>query len=376
MKVLVNICRVIVGVLFIISGLVKANDPNGLSYKMQEFFEAWHTTFLNPASLWLSVIMIAFEIIAGVALLLGWKKNLMSWLLLLLIIFFTFLTGYAHLSGKFKSCGCFGDCLPITPLQSFLKDVFLLVLVLFLFFKRKYILPFFSKQITAVLMFVATVMSFLVQWYTLHYLPVADCLAFKTGNNIKQQMQMPANAIQDSTVINFVYEKEGKRVEFSDSEFPDDFDDSTYKFISRNDKLIRKGVNNEPPIKIFNLTDSAGNDVAEQILEAPNVLLLFAENLSTPFSTWKNGFEEVYAKAIEKNIPVYIVTGSRTAMKNAVAPTALKNIVLLDYDAVMIRVAARTNPTLYVLQKGTVAGKWSYKNFGKAVAFVQNIKTN
>ncbi|HET6995916.1 MAG TPA: MauE/DoxX family redox-associated membrane protein, partial [Chitinophagaceae bacterium] len=125
MKLLVNIVRVLVGLLFIFSGLVKANDPLGLAYKMEEYFQLWDLTALNSIALWLSIIMIAFEIIAGFALLLGWQMRLFSWLLLLLIIFFTFLTGYAYFSGKFTNCGCFGDCIPITPKTSFLKDVVL-----------------------------------------------------------------------------------------------------------------------------------------------------------------------------------------------------------------------------------------------------------
>src|SRR3982750_2237112 len=127
MKILVNIARIIVGVLFIFSGLVKANDPLGLSYKMQEFFELWGMARFNSWTLTMSVLMNAFEIIAGVALLLGWRIRLFSWLLLLLIIFFTFLTGYAYFSGKFKNCGCFGDCLPISAKESFLKDIALLI---------------------------------------------------------------------------------------------------------------------------------------------------------------------------------------------------------------------------------------------------------
>src|SRR5437016_3413120 len=107
MKILVNLARIIVGILFIFSGLVKANDPLGLSYKMQEFFEVWGWDFLNDYTLAFSVLMIAFEIIAGVAVLLGWRMKLFSWLLLLLIIFFTFLTGYAVFSGKIRTCGCF-----------------------------------------------------------------------------------------------------------------------------------------------------------------------------------------------------------------------------------------------------------------------------
>ncbi|HMR85563.1 MAG TPA: DoxX family protein, partial [Niabella sp.] len=171
MKVLVNIARIFVGVLFIFSGLVKANDPVGLSYKMQEFFLVWGTTWLDGMALALSVLMIAFEIIAGAALLLGWRIRTVGWLLLLLIVFFTFLTGYAYLSGKFKSCGCFGDCLPITSGISFLKDVLLLVLILLIFFNTKYIKPAFSKGITLLLLLLVTLFSFASQWYTLKYLP-------------------------------------------------------------------------------------------------------------------------------------------------------------------------------------------------------------
>src|SRR6185503_10150256 len=128
MKILVNIARVIVGVLFIFSGLVKANDPLGLSYKMQEFFEIWHLTKFDSWTLALSVAMNAFEIIAGVALLLGVRIRIFIWLLLLLIVFFTFLTGYTYVTGKPTNCGCFGDCIPITAKTSFLKDVILTLL--------------------------------------------------------------------------------------------------------------------------------------------------------------------------------------------------------------------------------------------------------
>ena len=128
MKYLLTISRIIVGILFIFSGLIKANDPLGLSYKMQEFFEVWGWHSLNDYTLAFSVLMIAFEIIAGVAVLVGWQMRLFSWLLLLLIIFFTFLTGYALFSGKIKECGCFGDCIPLQANQSFLKDLLLLVI--------------------------------------------------------------------------------------------------------------------------------------------------------------------------------------------------------------------------------------------------------
>src|SRR5215217_6076749 len=114
MKTLVTIVRTIVAVLFIVSGMVKANDPLGLSYKMQEFFEIWNTdlaasgfflknplislfTFLHEHSLALSIFMNALEIMAGIALLLGWARRSVLAMLLVLMVFFTFLTAYAFL---------------------------------------------------------------------------------------------------------------------------------------------------------------------------------------------------------------------------------------------------------------------------------------
>ena len=136
-KTFLNTARLLVGILFIFSGLIKANDPLGLSYKMQEFFEVWNMAFLDHYTLGFSIIMIVFEILAGVAVLLGWRMRLFAWLLLLLIIFFSFLTGYAVLSGKIRECGCFGNCIPLQAMQSFIKDLILLALILILFIYRK-----------------------------------------------------------------------------------------------------------------------------------------------------------------------------------------------------------------------------------------------
>src|SRR5690606_33047041 len=157
---ILGIARFIVGVLFIFSGLVKANDPLGLSYKMQEFFEVWNLHFLNDYTLAFSVIMIGFEIITGVAVLLGWRMRLFSWLLLLLIVFFTFLTGYALFSGKIRECGCFGDCIPLQAYQSFIKDLVLLALILFIFPFRNKTRPVIRPRNALLVLFFTTIFSF------------------------------------------------------------------------------------------------------------------------------------------------------------------------------------------------------------------------
>jgi uncharacterized membrane protein YphA (DoxX/SURF4 family) len=368
MKVAVNLARIVVGLLFVFSGLVKANDPLGLSYKMQEFFEIWGIHQFNSWTLLMSVLMNAFEIIAGFALLLGWRIKLFSWLLLLLIVFFTFLTGYTYVTGTPKNCGCFGDCLPITSKTSFLKDVVLTLLIGFLFWKQKLIKPICSEKMNTLVMLFITVFSFGFQWVTLNYLPVVDCLPYKKGNNIKELMKMPANAIPDSNVITFVYNKNGKEVEFTALNFPADFNADTYKFVRRFDKLIRKGKNNEPPIKGFVLTGPANIDSTDYVLNQPYSVILFCEKFTTAGTAWKEKFEKVYAAATVKNIPCFIVTAEPAESNKSLAGTSFKDIPVFKCDYKAIQTASRSELTVYLLNNGTIKSKYS----GKKVTSVIN----
>lgn len=368
MKILLNITRFIVGVLFIFSGLIKANDPLGLSYKMQEFFEVWGMSWLDNFTLVFSIIMIVFEIVAGVAVLLGWQMKLFSWLLLLLIIFFSFLTGYAYLSGKIKECGCFGDCIPLTAGQSFMKDIFLLILILFLFANRKKIRPFLARLPNIAILILATIFSFSLQWHVLQHLPVIDCLPYKAGANIPEKMKTPPGAIPDSTVISFIYTKNGKQVEFTADKFPADFDDS-YVFVKRYDKLIRKG-NAEPAIKDFNLVTLAGTDTTQAILQRKGYkLFLFAKELPETNAPWNKEFSAIISMAKLKNLPVYLITANEEQAVAYVGKNGLDSIMtILKCDATAIKTAARAIPTLYLLKQGFILNKWSYADLDRAIA--------
>lgn len=370
MKLFINASRIIVGLLFIFSGLVKANDPHGLSYKMQEFFELWGMSQFDSLTLMFSVLMNAFEIIAGFALLLGWRIKLFSWLLLLLILFFTFLTGYTYVTGKPTNCGCFGDCIPITSKTSFLKDVVLTVLIGFIFWQRNKIRPLFSKKLSAILMILVSVISFGIQWYALTYLPLVDCLPYKKGNNITEKMKIPAGALPDSFAIRFVYEKGGKQFEFAPADLPADLD--SYNYVSRTDKLIRKG-NAEPPIRGFSLTGITDQDSTAIVLSQPYAVVLFCEDFTTPFSAWKDEFAKVYAAAKTKNIPVYAVTSRREEATSNFAGTPFAGIPVFVCDYTAIRTAARTNPCVYLLKEGTVADKQSYKRMDKILTGIETL---
>lgn len=386
MRIAVKIIQLLVGLLFIVSGLVKANDPVGLGYKMQEFFELWSAGFasgsfiakflsaLHDAALGLSVFMITLEILTGVALLLGWKKKFVLSLLLVLIIFFTFLTGYAYLSGKFTNCGCFGDCLPITPLTSFIKDLVLSVMILFLIAGQRFIEPVLSIRTRSVVLVATLLFSLGLQWYVLNYLPLADCLPFKTGNHLPTQMKPPPGSVPDSFAIRFVYEKGGKQYEFAPENLPADF--TTYKFIDRKQSLIRKG-NADAPIKGFTLTNEAkdsvtGNtvDATTLVLTEPRSLLLFALDFSD--SAWISEAKPLIVNAAKSHIPVYVVSPNIAEAQTAFARAGVQDVHFFTTDFTVVRTVARTNPTVLLLKQGTVAKKWSRNELTEAADSVSS----
>jgi uncharacterized membrane protein YphA (DoxX/SURF4 family) len=366
MKTAVTISRIIVGVLFIFSGLIKANDPYGLSYKMQEFFEVWQFHWLDTYALSFSVLMNAFEIIAGFAVLLGWRMRLFSWLLLLLILFFTFLTGYAYLSGQIKTCGCFGDCVPLTARQSFIKDLLLLGMIVLLFVYQNKIKPLFKPVTSVGVMALVTLLSFGLQVYVMQNLPFLDCLPYKKGKNIVEQMQVPKNAIMPVTETIFIYEKNGKQYTFT-TNFPADLD--TYKFIERKDKVIKEGFNYEPPIKDFKLTTLGGNDTTAAVIgQTFDYYLFFVKDFDglTKADNWYKEFVRIDKAAKSKNIPLYVVTaqGDKANEFFNSGNDAL-GVTILTCDGTEIKTAARTKPCLYLMKGEIIGEKWGKAGLNK-----------
>src|SRR5690606_2551929 len=142
-QIFLMLVRLIVGGLFIFSGLIKVNDPVGTSIKLEEYFDVFSFdiapffAYLKEISLPLAVFWVVLEVVLGVMLIFGVKLRLTVVLLSLMIVFFTFLTFYSAYFNKVTDCGCFGDAIKLTPWESFYKDVFLLVLIAVLFFFRK-----------------------------------------------------------------------------------------------------------------------------------------------------------------------------------------------------------------------------------------------
>lgn len=360
MKPIITIFRIVVGVLFIFSGLIKANDPLGLSYKMDEFFEVLHMHFMIPLSLTLSLVMNAFEIIAGIAVLIGYRMRFFSFLLLLLIIFFTFLTGFALFSGLIRECGCFGDCIKLTADQSFWKDIILLVMILVIFIFHKRIRPLFPPKVSNSIMIFAVLFPVALQWYTLAHLPIVDCLPYKVGNNIPEKMKVPPGSTPDVYETVMIYEKDGKQQEYTTENYP--WQDTTWVFVDRKDKLIKKG-NAEPAIKDFILSDFSGNNMNQGVLnEALPMYLFLVLDVNKAGKGWEEKMKAYEKQAAEGKIVLMGVTSSSQAAVEQFKAAHGIQMDFLQMDGTAIKTAGRSNPCLLVLNKGTIVAKYHYND--------------
>src|ERR1700744_797926 len=196
-KGLIWFCRIFVGLLFVFSGLIKINDPLGFSYKLEEYFEVFHITFLSPLAVSIAILLCSLEIILGFALLIGVRAKQVAWGLLLLIIFFAFLTFYSAAFKVVQTCGCFGDAIPLTPWQSFSKDLVLLLLIIVLFFNRRTIRPIFSSKTGDNLLIGSAIVALGVGMYSYNFMPVIDFWPYKVGSKILDEMRSSAEARPD-----------------------------------------------------------------------------------------------------------------------------------------------------------------------------------
>ena len=353
MQNFIKIIRWSVGMLFIFSGLIKSNDPLGLSYKMQEFFDVLGMSFFNDYTLALSLVMNTLEIVAGVALLIKFPYKQTLWLLLGLIVFFTFLTGYALFSGKIKTCGCFGDCIPLTPQTSFIKDILLFICIVILLFTQKKVKVNMHPALGISILLCATFLVGYGQRQVLIHLPIIDCLPYKQGNDIKEKMQSPKGAIADSVTIMMEFEKGGKKYFFDANNFPNDFD-STYMYIDRKEVVVSKGTGLKAGIGDFTLTTLSGLDTTKKIFITPiPYVLIFAGYVDSSIP-----WNEMILKLREKYKLIYVVTADKAG-----AIQSLPGVNVLIGDITMIKTAARVWPTIFVMNGSTIVLKTTYQDY-------------
>ncbi len=353
MRTIYKAALVFVGIVFIFSGLVKLNDPVGTAIKLEEYFSVFSEDFtslfkyLEPYSLIIALVLNILEIVLGVALIINFKRKLAIRITAGLIIFFSFLTFYSAYFNKVTDCGCFGDAIPLTPWQSFGKDIILLLIIsLLLFVKEKSKGSKFKQKAIATL-FLTGALTFLGV-YAINHLPFIDFRVYKEGANIPSLMQASVPC-----KYKYIFEKDGDEVEFEKYVKKPGY---TYKDV----KVINE-KECSPKITDYNLTSPLGEDFTQASLSGRK-LFVVVHKMN----------KKVEKKLLEANIKgfasentdyeVLILTASETKTDAFLK----KNDLPLPYylvDATVLKTMVRSNPGFLALKEGTILKKWHYNDF-------------
>ncbi|NML66949.1 DoxX family protein [Hymenobacter sp. RP-2-7] len=363
MRLFTRVCWVVLGAVFIFSGLIKLNDPVGTAYKLEEYFEvfaldvpwaAGFFDFLKGQSRLLSIFLSSLEVMLGVALLLRWYLRQTLGVLLALLVFFGFLTFYSAAFNKVTDCGCFGDFLKLTPWASFSKDLFLLALWGVVFTNQRFLRHSFVRGTAGLMaMTVASALAIGIGVRALGHLPYFDFLPYKVGNNIAQQMK-PAEAPR----YRYTFERAGKTME--SEAFPTD---STWKYKSM---TVLNPEQSKAPITDFVVSDPEGNNITQQVLTG-NKLLILIQNTNKADRDRFDQLNQLVADAAKsrKHIEVLAITSTSAGKFDAFRHEVNLAAPYAFADATVLKTMIRANPGLMALHDGTVMAKYHYHDIPK-----------
>ena len=358
MKVVVKICSFLVGITFIFSGFVKADDPLGFTYKLQEYFakDALNLPWLNGFALTLSFIIPIIEMILGIMILIGARKKFTLWALLLMILFFSFLTFYTALYHKVLECGCFGDAIPMTPWASFIKNMILLALSMVLFMGSRHIMPAFSGRVENIIMTLYTAACLGFALYCYNYLPVINFRPYKVGTNIKQAMQGKPD------VLKYFYTLKNKKTgaikEFA--QFPANYQND-WDYVSSRTVVIKKGI--APKIEDFSISTDSGRDITDSVLSIPGYTFwLISSSLSKANKNPEviKKINTLAARCLKHHIGFMCLTSSDDEAIKTYKELYHPPYSFYSTDDVQLRTMIRSNPGLVLIKGGVLMGRWHF----------------
>ena len=358
MKYLVGVVRIFVGILFIISGFIKLNDPVGFSFKLEEYFSqgVLDLPFLTPFALAISILVVIVEVMVGVMLILGYKRKLTVWTLLAMIIFFTFLTFYSAYFNKVTDCGCFGDAIKLTPWESFTKDVVLLVLILIIYVGRKYITPLVNSKTLMSVLYVSFIACVGYVYYVLNHLPVIDFRPYEIGKNIEEGMNTPADAPKAVFEYKWKFNVNGnEEIYVTNGDYPT----VDGEFIDVETEEIQAGY--EPPVHDFTIEQN-GEDFAAALLQEPKLVMVIAYDLRKSNLEVFKEIKAVTDKALKAGYKVIGMSASGPDQTDALKK---ENNLAIDFyftDETTLKTIVRSNPGVLVLEKGTIVQKLHYND--------------
>ena len=359
MKFLVNFSRLFVGLLFIFSGLIKINDPVGFSFKLEEYFgpTVFNIDFLLPYVLPLAIFIVVVEVLLGVFLLIGLKKEFTIYSLFVMIVFFTFLTWYSAYFNKVTDCGCFGDAIKLTPWESFTKDIILLVFIIILMMGLKYIKPLFTNKLLYTIPVISLVICILIVNQVLSHLPLIDFRPYKIGNNIIENMITPEDSKKAIFRYDWLFNIEGeKKIISTSGNFPSIEGD----FISVETELLEEGY--EPPIHDFSM-ELDDIDYTDDLMQEENLLIFVFYNISKMELEAIGDLKESLSIAMDNNYKMIGLTASGNEDVNKFKSKFLVDLDFYFCDETALKTIVRSNPAALKLHKGTIIQKAHWNDF-------------
>ena len=357
MKVWVNICRFVLAVVFIFSGFVKAIDPFGSFYKIQDYLTAFNLISWFPGywPLLFAVLLAAIEFCAGIYLFLGIRRKISSTLAFLLMLVMTPLTLYLALADPVSDCGCFGDALVLTNWQTFGKNVVLLVAAVTVFRQWREITRFITLKMEWIFSMYTILFVFALSAYCLRNLPLLDFRPYKIGTNIKAGMEIPEGAKLSVLETTFVMEKDGKRKEFTLDNYPD----STWTFVETRTIVKEKGY--EPPIHDFAMQSlTSGTDITDSVLTSRGyTFLLVAHRIAEADDSNIDLINEIYDYSVEHGYGFYALTSSPEDAIALWCDRTGAEYPFCQMDDITLKTIIRSNPGLLLIKDGTILNKWS-----------------
>ena len=360
LKMIVNLCRIIVAVTFIFSGFVKAIDPIGTQYKLQDYLGAIGMAGILPnwTLLAVAVFLAAIEFCIGIFLLFAIQRRLISKLTVAFMAFMTIVTVWIVVADPVKDCGCFGDALHLTNTETLIKNIVLLVCSLVIMYRPLAMFRFVSKSNQWIVTNYTIVFILVSSGLSLYYLPIFDFRPYHIGVNIPRGMEIPKGAKLPQFKTTFIMEKNGQRKEFTLDNYPD----ASWKFIDS--KTVQTSEGYIPPIHDFSITDNkTGLDLTNSVLSHKGyTFLLIAPHLETADDSNFGDIDRLYEYAQSYDIPFYCLTASTTkAIKRWVDLTGAEYPFCITDEAVL-KTIIRSNPGLLLLKDGTIINKWSHNN--------------
>ena len=361
-----SLCRSLLGITFIFSGFVKAVDPLGTVYKIEDYlmaFGGWFTD-LMPLAGSAAVALIALEWTLGVCMLFNVRTSITAWLSLAFYLVMTPLTLWIALTNPVSDCGCFGDAIVLTNWQTFWKNVVLLILVIVLLGCKKFIPQLLSWWGELVVLLLALGASATIMAYSYTHLPPMDFRPYKVGNHIPTLMEVPDGAPVDEYAITLIYEKDGIEQEFTLENYPKG--DSTWTFVDQQSVLIKKGY--EPPIHDFEILTMNFEDITYDILESEEpITLVTMYDLNKTNRTQAAKLMGIYHACMERGEQCYFLTGSGEEQIYAFGEEIGMDMETIEstfctIDPVTLKTIVRANPGAVVLQNGIVIDKYNLRN--------------